>query len=420
MDNRTQVRLLEQTHADQAQLVEQTHMRKLKILFITPWYPIAGRPDGMFVQELAKAVQRKHEVAVLHHAGKDPTLHRVWRMVHDQDVSANLPVYRFWYRASPLPNSSFFLFGAWSLLGAVRQLIQQGFQPDLLHVHEYPFAVPALLLRQRYGMPVVISEHSSTFLKRSLSRWQRRLARFAFRHADRVLPVSLALQTAIAHYGMAANFTVVPNVVDTTLFRPSPQKMPHVQKRLLFVGLLDPFHKKGIPQLFQALAQLPRRDWRLDLVGDGPTRTEYEALAATLGIAEAVTFHGYQAKSQVAEFMQASDIFVLPSLVETFGVVLIEALASGLPVVATHTAGPSALISDEVGLLAPPGDAAALAAALNTMLDQYTHYVPQALAAYADRHFGYGPVGDKLDTIYRSLCSHTGGVQHNAVGSRLL
>lgn len=379
--------------------------RRLKILFITPWYPIDGRPDGIFVQELARAVQRKNEVAVLHHAGKESTLRGVWRMAQDVQESAKfcLPIYRFWYRESPLPHSSFFLFGAWSLLGAVRQLMQQGFRPDILHVHEYAFAAPALLLRRRYDMPLVISEHSTTFMRRSLAAWQQRLARFAFRHADRVLPVSRALQEAIEGYGMAANFEIVPNVVDTNLFQPNPQKVPQPQKRLLFVGLLDRFHKKGIPHLLQALAQLHRCDWQLDLVGDGPARAEYETLAATLGVADRVTFHGYQSKQQVAQFMRASDIFVLPSLFETFGVVLIEALASGLPVVATHTPGPSELITEETGILVPPGDAEALATALNTMLDQYTRYAPQTLAAYADRHFGYATVGDKLDTIYHSL-----------------
>jgi L-malate glycosyltransferase len=379
--------------------------RRLKILFITPWYPIDGRPDGIFVQELARAVQLRHEVAVLHHAGKDPTLRGVWRMIHDAQESSKfeLPVYRFWYRQALLPNSSFLLFGAWSLLGAIRQLMRQGYRPDILHVHEYPFAAPALLLRRLYGMPVVISEHSSTFLKRSLLGWQRQLARFAFRHADRVLPVSCALQQAIEEYGMEAAFEVVPNVVDTSLFQPSPQPVAQPPKRLLFVGLLDRFHKKGIPYLLQAVARLARRDWHLDLVGDGPARAEYEALAATLGIAKHVTFHGYQSKQKVAQQMRESHIFVLPSLVETFGVVLIEALASGLPVVATRTAGASGLISDQVGILAPPGDADALAAAINTMLDQYTYYAPQELAAYANRRFGYATVSDKIDSIYHSL-----------------
>jgi glycosyltransferase involved in cell wall biosynthesis len=379
--------------------------RRLKILFITPWYPIAGRPDGIFVQELARAVQRKNEVAVLHHVGKDSTLRHIWRMAHDEAESAafGFPVYRFWYRESPVPNSSFFLFGLWSLWGALRQLIQAGYRPDILHVHEYPFAALALVLRHLYGIPVVISEHSSSFPKQSLTLWQYRLARFAFRHADRVLPVSQPLQRAIENYGLTGRFEVVPNVVDTGLFQINLQKAPPPPKRLLFVGLLDPLHKKGIPYLLHALAQLPRRDWQLDLVGDGPTRAEYEALAATLGIAGQITFHGYQPKPVVAQLMQNSHLFVLPSVVETFGVVLIEALASGLPVVATRTEGPGALISDEVGILVPPGDADALAAAINTMLDSYTRYSPQALAAYVERHFSYTTVGDKVDAIYRSL-----------------
>lgn len=387
--------------------------RRLNILFITPWYPVAGRPDGSFVQELARAVHLYHEVAVLHHAGKEPTLRQIWRMTPDPQASATaaFPVYRFYYRTSLLPNSAFALFGLWSLLGAVRELMRQGYRPDLLHIHEYPFAVPALLLRRLYGLPVVITEHSSTFVKRSLTPAQVRLARFAFARADRVLPVSQAMQAAIEAYGIRAKFEIIPNVVDTTCFYPAPEHPQPTTKRLLFVGLFDPWHRKGIPQLLQALAQLPRRDWQLDLLGDGPSRADYEALAVALRLGGQVTFHGYQTQAQVAQFMRNSQLFVLPSLAETFGVVLIEAFASGLPVIATQTAGPSELVTDEVGLLVPPGDVAALATAINTMLDRYPQYAPKSLAAYAADHFGYAPVSQRLDGLYRTVVAERGQIR---------
>lgn len=132
--------------------------------------------------------------------------------------------------------------------------------------------------------------------------------------------------------------------------------------RLLFVGRLAAV--KGLPVLIEALRDLPGA--HLTVIGDGPDRAALERQASGLN----VTFAGYQSQSAVADTLRDTDIFVLPSFAEGVPVVLMEAMAAEVPVVATRIAGIPELVEDGVsGRLVPPGDAEALGAALRSLLD---------------------------------------------------
>ncbi|MBY6004054.1 glycosyltransferase [Salipiger bermudensis] len=142
---------------------------------------------------------------------------------------------------------------------------------------------------------------------------------------------------------------------------------PHKGQTLLFVGRMAGV--KGVPILLDAVASLKARlpQLRLALIGDGPERAALEARARALG--ETVTFLGYRSQSEVAEALAQSDVFVLPSFAEGVPVVLMEAMAAGVPVVATQIAGIPELVTQwENGVLVPPGDATALAEAIAQLL----------------------------------------------------
>lgn len=139
--------------------------------------------------------------------------------------------------------------------------------------------------------------------------------------------------------------------------------------RLLFVGRLAAV--KGLPVLFQVLRGLRSRHpgLKLTLIGDGPERRALEAEAATLGIDDIVTFAGYRNQSAVADALTETDVLVLPSFAEGVPVVLMEAMAARLPVVATRVAGVSELVEHGVsGFLVPPGNPEALSDAIDAAL----------------------------------------------------
>ena len=137
---------------------------------------------------------------------------------------------------------------------------------------------------------------------------------------------------------------------------------PGDAKILLFVGRLIPL--KGVVYLINALPRIIARcpDARLIIVGDGEERPRLAQVARDLGLAARVTFAGERTHEEVIRYMRAADLFVLPSLIESFGIVLVEAMSCGLPIVASNVMGIPAVVEDGAnGLLVPPGDAAALA-----------------------------------------------------------
>jgi glycosyltransferase involved in cell wall biosynthesis len=156
--------------------------------------------------------------------------------------------------------------------------------------------------------------------------------------------------------------------VDPTRYEP---RTHHGEgNQVLFVGRL--VKVKGLPLLLQAIARLRRQrpDVALTLIGDGPDRAELEAEAARLNIADNVTFTGNLPHEQVRDAMAQADVVALSSFAEGVPVVLMEAMASGVPVIAPRVGGVAELVDDGVsGLLFDPGDIDALAAHLNTLLN---------------------------------------------------
>lgn len=387
-----------------------------RVLFLTRWYPLEEKPaKGLFVREHARAASLHHDVTVLHLAGADPTLDTPWRLDRlDEDHPAfdpELPAYRVRYRPPSLPGMQYarFLFTGKRAMEEVRDMVGGW---DLIHAHEFDAAFLAVLL-ERSGVPVVATEHSSSFIRDLLKRRARWRARYAFRRCAFVLPVSRALKRAIVEHRIPGRYMVVPNTVDLKLFHPSPG-VPEAGrrngrvKRLTVVSRLT--DEKGIPTLLDACARLARirTDWQMDIVGDGPKREAYVARTEGLGLRERVTFHGLQGRPEVARFLQQSDLHVVPSPQETFGVVAVEALACGTPVVATRSGGPEEFLSPEAGLLVEPGDPAALASAMSHGLES-SFATREVISTSVRERFSHEAVGTKLRLIYERAL-HSGQV----------
>jgi colanic acid/amylovoran biosynthesis glycosyltransferase len=160
--------------------------------------------------------------------------------------------------------------------------------------------------------------------------------------------------------------------IDPALFQMvSHTEKPDEQgKRLLFVGRL--VAAKGLLILLESLAILKRwhPDISLTVVGDGPDRNNLEQMTCDLGLGKSVNYVGYKSQTEVREYFQQTDVFVMSSFAEGIPVVLMEAMASGVPVVATQIAGISELVEDDInGYLVPPGDPIDLAESIKKLLN---------------------------------------------------
>jgi glycosyltransferase involved in cell wall biosynthesis len=310
-------------------------------------------------------------VAVLHaQKTRDPV---PWQVEREDEAV------RVRFRRRPFP----------SLLRALPEL---PFRPDLVHGHFYDAAGPTLLLARRLGVPFVLTEHS--VLARPLTGLERR----AFREAARVMPVSRMLQRSLESSGLQARWEVVPNVVDLDSFFPLPHP-PSPIKRLVAVTRMTEI--KGVPDLLAALRLLQdqRRDWTCELIGGGERGEEYRALASQLGLNQ-VVFRGELRRPEVAAALREADLFVLASRTETFSVATVEAMASGLPVVATACGGPEELVGPETGVIVPKEDPAALAEALDRTLSNLDRFRPEEIAKSVAGRFSAEVVGRRLLEVY--------------------
>jgi glycogen synthase len=372
----------------------------VNVLFLTTNWPRPESPiDGIFVREHARAAAEVADVRVLHLV-RAPASLGLFRL--DRIEGEELPTWRVPYRRFGKPLAQLaFLAGP---LVAARRLRRAGWEPEVIHAHSFLSALPALLLGRLLRRPVVYTEHWTIFLPENpgeLSVAMRRLARFALERADLVLPVSKDLERALRRFAPAVRTRVVPNVVDE-VFAPA-QDRDAKPTRLLTVGLLDT-PRKGVDILLEALALVPDRErLRLDVVGEGELRPGYEALAERLGLAETVRFHALEPKPALAERMRSADLFVLASRYENNPCVVLEAMASGLPVVATRVGGVPELVTADSGRLAEPFDPSSLAAALEDALTG--HFDREAIAAAARERYGRGAVARELRDVYERVSS---------------
>ncbi|MDQ6750834.1 MAG: glycosyltransferase [Actinomycetota bacterium] len=379
-------------------------MAGLNVLVLPTWYATPVHPiAGVFVRDQALAVARRERVVVLYNEGSSWRVRRLFAL-HD-GVEGGLRTLRLRHRPSALPRAST-LLAVVGLDAAMDRLRREGFAPDVIHAHTLGAAAAALVLGRAHGVPVVVSEHWSAFALGTLSPWERRLARFVFEHVELVCPVSERLREAIAAHAPRARLRVIGNPVDTTLFVASaPERASGPGPvRLLAVGLLA--EKKGMSLLLEALARRSAAGGRpvvLDLVGDGPAAAELGRHACALELEDTVRFRGLMERAEIAQLMGEADLFVLPSLVETFGIALVEALAAGLPVVATDVGVAREIVDDGCGVLVAPNDVDALAAGIDLALTRLGSYELSGVAETIRTRFSPEAVAQQWAETYRMV-----------------
>ena len=347
----------------------------MRVLVINYEFPPLGGGGGHVAQNVTRCLaQEGVELAVL-------TAH--WRGLPRRERVDGYTVYRtpsFRSRPDRCPVREMFGFLVCNVVPALR--LARSWRPDVVHVH---FAVPsgplAYLLKRAYGIPYVITLHGGDIpgwdsqQTDSLYAFLLPFTRPIWHQASAVVAVSQGLKDLAMHAYPDVPVQVIPNGIDGDFFQslPNPEVRAEAGRpiQVLFVGRI--VEQKGLAYLLRSVRPLleqvgPR--FRIRIVGDGPLRADMEALVEELGIGDQIEFTGWVPVARVREFLQAADVFVLPSLMEGLSIALLQAMSCGLPVVATDAMGNNELVrAGDNGLLVPVGDAAALARALATLIE---------------------------------------------------
>ena len=387
-------------------------LSKHHILFIPSWYPSADDPLlGTFFQEQAEMfAEVGHKVGVLHARFHDlPS--STWLKgptdkitITEEDnltvVRARIrlfqpgPLHRIppIYRASVRTRERLAL----KMYDAYKQ---QNGAPDIIHAKCTMWgAILARAISERENIPYVVTAGASVFARGIVGPRERKTAKQALDSANRLLSVSSTLAEDLDRILniSSSKFTTVPNMIDLQNF---PFENPPQNDDFTFGYLANLVADKGHETLLQALVNVP--NCKLMIGGDGPLRAQLEKLSKELKINDRVIFTGPIPRGEAHTFFEEIDAFVHPSRYETFGIVLLESLATGRPVVATRCGGPNDIVREVDGILVAVDDAEDLARGMKQLMQQ--EWDTTAMRAGIEERYTKDTIRQQLLDIYKDL-----------------
>ncbi|MGA7192556.1 MAG: glycosyltransferase family 4 protein [Anaerolineales bacterium] len=337
----------------------------MKILLINSEYPPIGGGAGNASSNIARVLaQRGHNVLVLTSR---------WNDLPFEETRAGVKIIRLstlrrkMDRSNALEQISFIFGASFRTFGLVRQ-----FKPDVtLAFFGLPSGAVGLLLKWLYRIPYVISLRGGDvpgFRPYDFRIYHKLSAPFLhliWKNAFSIIANSQGLRDLALAFDARYEISVIPNGVDVNQFEISRRDWS--SPRILSVGRV--VYQKGFDLAMRALSRLKDSEWTWTIAGDGPQTETLKAMSEEYGINERIRFMGWLSTEQLKEQYAAATLFLFPSRDEGMPNAILEAMASGLPVVATKIAGNEELVLDgETGKLVPTEDVESLRESLGPFL----------------------------------------------------
>ncbi len=379
----------------------------MKIVIIANGYPNKHDPQwGCFEKDQAVALKNLgHEVAMLF---VDRRFRTYWRKIGlTRLIDNGIAVFGiYWFPLLGLKTiMSKFHFRLVTLMQekVFLSILKYWGKPDVIYAHYLYNIAFATELKERYGIPLVGIEHWSELTKSELPPLLRIWGETAYGKADRILAVSESLRSHIKrHFGQES--TVVYDMLGVEFVSaPIPNHSLNGNFNFVAVGslvqikcydiLIEAFRKSGLSQF----------GCKVIIVGAGQEYAKLKRQIQHTNLQDSVSLVGRKNKEEIISILAKSHVFILSSRAETFGVACIEALSQGLPCIATACGGPEEFINDSNGLLIQANDVAALATAMKTMYENYSHYDCAAIATDTRHRFGPQTIAKQLTEIFEEI-----------------
>jgi glycosyltransferase involved in cell wall biosynthesis len=382
-------------------------------MFTDYFFPeLGGIQDSIAITSLALAERGHHiDIHAPRYSARDYRL--VGAPIAERDLGCNVRVSR--HLSLPFPSST--RQSRVALPSPIAALARRRARPDVIHAHSFfGIGLAALWLGARLKIPVIGTNHTTVAgFAPHIPISARRAAAYVLWFYNRCGMLTAPSRSVFDELGPAMLTPprlVISNPIDTEMFSPGPEADRDAEKArfglsgatITYAGRLGP--EKNIAVLLRALAALRERgiDAELALAGHGSEEPVLRALAGTLGIAPRVRFFGTLAPRDLARLLRISDIFAIMSTSETQSMVLLQAMASGVPVVAAQTRALPEFVGPDRGILVEPRDSAQLARVFEDLLGtpERRRDMGRAGRRFAERH-GVAPVTDAWEALYRSM-----------------
>ena len=394
----------------------------MKILAISHSYPVPyDKFNGIAIHKLIKELLNQGcEVRVIspkpwtpfpinrlrgkwHHYSKVPE-----KMQWD-DIKVYYPRYL------TFPKALFSASSGTRMYYGIRETISKiysDFPFDIIHAHMgLPDGFSGMLLNQRYDKKLVLTFRGTDMVRKHRAM---KSIRKAFRQADRILTPSPHLQE-LAKEQLGVNSTVIPNAIDQReIFEGESELKQQYEGQYVILSVSRLLRSKGIYLNMRALRRLKKDygDLHYIIVGDGPERERLQQLAVDLAVEDSIEFTGWQSHHKAMEYMSICDIFSLPSWQETFGLVYLEAMAHGKPIIGCRGQGVDGIITEgETGLLVPPKDVKSLTQALGYLLSDPLKgkIMGEGAKRLVLENYTWGKSAEKLLRIYQEIIDQKAG-----------
>lgn len=372
------------------------------ILIVSRGYPTEKYPlNGIFEFDQAKALHNfGHKIVYisldLRSIRRVRRFGKCWVKKEGIDIlSMSIPL-------GPFPENILSFIGKLALKNIYGDIIKKHGKPEIIHAHFSGIGFMATILKDQMRVPLVITEHGSNINKPHLNKKRKKRAIEAYKNSDRLISVSSNLGNIIQnHFNIKSE--IVHNIVDTNSFnfvkRDGGEIFNYISVGNLIQGkgfntLINAFYKAGFGE-----------NVKLIIIGDGPEYNNLQKQISDLDLNNKVQLLGFMEREDISKVMHKSNAFVLASRSETFGVVYIEALATGLPVIATSCGGPEDFINNQNGILVPVDDINKLAKALNEMYVSIDRFDRKLISEECKRNFSPDIIASKLTEIFQGVLS---------------
>lgn len=337
----------------------------MRILIINSEHPPIGGGAGNASAHVARQfVEQGHEVSLMTSQFGDLPSNEIQDGVHISRIRA---LRQHQDRSNAVEQISFMLSSSCCVIPFIRK-----WHPDVILAYfGVPSGAAAWTAKLLFGVPYIISLRGGDvpgFRPYDFALYHRLISpflRMIWRRASYVVANSQGLKDLADAFDAKSQIEIIPNGVDLKRYVPADREWDH--PRMLFVGRL--VYQKGLDILLTALADLKPIPWKLSLVGDGPQYQPLQSLADSYAISDRIEYQNWLDRKALLEQYRTANLFVFPSRHEGMPNAVLEAMACGLPVIATRIAGNEELVlPDETGLLVEPENAALLKDALQQLL----------------------------------------------------
>lgn len=376
----------------------------MKILIVTRGYPQShNRMLGLFEKDQALALkQAGHDIAYAVVDIRSIRRKRKFGFNHFTDDNG-LEIFEMNWPIGPMPRPMIEYFRQEALIKLYPYIFDYFGKPDIIHAHFLNYAVISVKLSKKEGIPLVITEHSSYLNADRLSKSVIKRAKKAYSAASAIISVSDSLTKSIKGK-VGFDSIVISNIASIGQFEKKENRVTDINRfEFASSGLL--LERKGFDVLLLAFSEVVKKypSCRLTIYGDGPEKRNLFTLTKKLQIENSVEFYGAYKKEEIAELYSKSDAFVLASRRETFGVVYIEAMAVGLPVIATVCGGPENFVTQRTGYLVEKNNVQQLRDAMLRMIEHRADFSEQYIMDYVRENFSANEVATKITQVYKQI-----------------